>query len=352
MQLFAQQPTSREPGVGQRFCPPGSHPIDGYACELNIQPEGTKMEMCLTYEKGDRLNPDPKAAIPCSSRWATLGNRDDCEIGCIESSSSAPAKQQPACPQGFHREGSDPACVAVNTSLPPTEHGISGSLAVAQEATHRTYSPELMRMARVYIRLGFKDPQIKMWACGPEDSGLEICQGDTPLNLAQAWSVRDRKWLVFTKRAIHDLQSDDEVACIMAHEAGHLFSPNQVPYTELKNKSFDERDADLFAIPAVMLAGYDARACPIALEHVVEPGNLRNEKINFWLGAIFEKGVDQERDAKYAGGGHGYTMNRQAMWKQETKELCSTIPSNRGEKAERIRNSPACVALNSGEGKP
>src|SRR5438132_42954 len=246
MQLFAQQPTSREPGVGQRFCPPGSHPIDGYACELNIQPEGTKMEMCLTYEVGDRLNPDPKAAIPCSSRWATLENPID-EENADRKPSNTQTHQQPPCPQGSHREGSDPACMAdplsddnsqkssskLNSLLNLLGTGTQIWTQLHQQSqpqqsntTEQQFeqqiqhmSPELQRVARVYRRL-LNGAPMRMMVCGPEDRNYPLCQTDIPLDSANAWAVRANKWLVFTKRGVHDLQSDDEVACIMAHEAG------------------------------------------------------------------------------------------------------------------------------------
>ena len=58
---------------------------------------------------------------------------------------------------------------------------------------------------------------------------------------------------------MHDLQSDDEIAC-MAHEAGHIFSPNQSPQPSLA----DEQDADRFAIPLVMIARSSKQWIPVS----------------------------------------------------------------------------------------
>ena len=65
------------------------------------------------------------------------------------------------------------------------------------------------------------------------------------------------------------LGSDDEIACIIGHEAGHALGPETIEPGHSQPMYMDENYADTAVIGVVMKSGYDARACPIVLRRMM-----------------------------------------------------------------------------------
>jgi hypothetical protein len=110
------------------------------------------------------------------------------------------------------------------------------------------------------------------------DEAFRICWGHDPTISEScaapgAWAT-PRSWVpplpsnspipvYITLPAAGWLQSDDAVACVLGHEMGHATDRLQ---NVGKNTEWNEERADAFGVTYVMLAGYEARACGLALQ--------------------------------------------------------------------------------------
>ncbi len=143
---------------------------------------------------------------------------------------------------------------------------------------------DAMRVCRVatYLLVGLNKqanhPLTWVQARQGANEGFRLCWGQFPAaggNCAvpNAWA-RTKSWLnlppnttpppiVITLTAAEWLQSDDDVAFILAHEMGHATDAQQ--NTTVQTEQNEER-ADAIGIACLMLAGYDARASARGLQ--------------------------------------------------------------------------------------
>lgn len=127
-----------------------------------------------------------------------------------------------------------------------------------QDAKWEAYA---RRLCTVSLRLRLK-PTDKLFLCWGQ-----IGQS---LNCDQTNAFGFHRTAIFiTLQMSKVLGSDDEIACIIGHEAGHVLGPDAIEPGRSKPTYVDELYADATGVALVMKIGYDARACPLALKRAM-----------------------------------------------------------------------------------
>jgi predicted Zn-dependent protease len=192
-----------------------------------------------------------------------------------------------------------------------------------------------MRVCRVstYLVVGlFKQAHRSLpWAQARQATNelFRICWGQFPASGgncadANAWA-HPRSWvnltagstsqpIVITLIASEWLQSDDDVAFILAHEMGHAVDREQ--NTAVNTEQNEER-ADGIGIGFLMLAGYDARASARALQLIA---GERGQGLGGNLGGMLNQGLNKLLNPSEP---HPLPSARIQLMKQVFARLCA-----------------------------
>lgn len=119
--------------------------------------------------------------------------------------------------------------------------------------------------------------------------------------------------IILTLRATELLQSDDEVAFLMAHEMGHAVDPEQQTSA---NVPANEQRADIAAIGFLVKAGYDARSGGRSLQHLTME---RGQGAFLNLLGIIDNRMTQAGDV------HGFTSDRIRLMKDVFAKGCAAM---------------------------